>query len=407
VAYQAARRAEFDWLRVLALGLLFVFHSAMGFSDWPWHVKDTHHSWFLDNLLDFMLRWRVALVFIVSGAALMFALGVRTPRAILRERFSRLLIPLIFGMLAIVPPQVYLERVQHKQFSGSYLDFLPHIFDGFYPQGNLSWHHLWFIPYVLILTAAAMPHFAWARSPAGRRKLDPIMRAVAERHLYWLLVVPLALAELGMHVQGSDDHTVIGDARGWMQFATLMVMGGALALWPELLAAVQRLRFVSLIAAIVAYSALRAEWPPGELDPVLLPLPSAIGWCNLSALNVFAWVMTGVGFLTRWFNRPSPVLSYATEAAMPVYVLHQTLIVFAVYQLGHEHWPLPVKYIITFTFALFGSLALYELLIRRSSWLRVLFGVKPRARNIGAEVLVPSPSRATASVTSRLRGPSS
>ena len=70
MAYQTARRAEFDWLRVVALGMLMVFHNAMGFSSWPWHVTDPHNSVVLSTFLDFLLRWRVALVFIVSGAAL-------------------------------------------------------------------------------------------------------------------------------------------------------------------------------------------------------------------------------------------------------------------------------------------------------------------------------------------------
>jgi glucan biosynthesis protein C len=361
----------------------------MGFSSWPWHVKDAHQSWLLDLILDFLLRWRIALVFIVSGAALMFALRVRTPAAILRERSQRLLIPLIFGMLVIVPPQVYLERVQRHQFRGSFLDYLPHFADGFYPHGNLSWHHLWFIPYVLVLTVAAMPLFTWAQSPQGQHRLEAVVRATIRHHLYWLLFVPLALAQLAIHTQGNDDHTFVTDLHGWMQFTTLMLLGGALALWRPLLAAIQRERYVALAIGILAYIALIDEWNSADLDPTTLPFFNAVAYCSLSGLNVLAWVLAATAFLTHWFNRPSPILTYATEAAMPVYMLHQTLIVFAVYQLGHEPWPLPIKLVITFSFALLGSLALYELAIRRSSVLRRLFGVKPRARQIGAEVLMP------------------
>lgn len=361
----------------------------MGFSSWPWHVKDPQHSWLLDDMLDFLLRWRIALVFIVSGAALMLALQVRKPVAILKERCHRLLIPLAFGMLVIVPPQVYLERLQRGQFKGSYLDFLPHLADGFYPAGNLSWHHLWFIPYVMVLSIAFVWLFAWMRSPEGRQRLEPLIRATVDHHLYWLLFVPLSLAHLAIHLQGNDDHTVVTDVHGWIQFSTLMLLGGAAALWPEMLKAIQRERFVALGLGIVAYAILRDYWISADVDPMTLPAANAVAYCGLSGINVLAWVMCATGFLTRWFDKPSPILTYATEAAMPVYVLHQTLIVFAVYQLGREPWQLPAKLVITLLFALFGSLALYELVIRRFALTRVLFGVKPRARKIGAEVLVP------------------
>lgn len=75
--FAPARRAEFDWLRVLALGMLMIFHSAVGYSSWPWRVNDPHTSALFDNFLDFLLRWRVSLVFIVSGSALMLALQRR------------------------------------------------------------------------------------------------------------------------------------------------------------------------------------------------------------------------------------------------------------------------------------------------------------------------------------------
>ncbi|MFI4999605.1 MAG: acyltransferase family protein [Reyranellales bacterium] len=402
--YPASRRAEFDWLRVVALGMLIVFHSAIGFGSWPWHVTDPHHSLLLDGFLDFLLRWRVSLVFIVSGAAVMLALGRRSPSAILRERLIRLAVPLLFGVLVIVPPQIYLERVQRGQFHGSFLDFLPQAFNGFYPDGNLSWNHLWFIPYVLVLTALALPLFHWARSPAARRRLDRLMRAMADRHLYWLLLVPLVLADIVLRGQSNDDHSFLGDLHGWMEFATLFVLGGILAEWPRVLAAVQRERYAALAAAVAAYGTLMMEWPSIGENPAALPAAESIAWACASAINQLAWVLAFVGFLTRHLNRGSPLLAYATEAALPVYILHQSLIVFAVYHLHHVNWPLGTKIFLTLSFTLAGSAALYEIVIRRSTWLRLLFGVKPRARAIGPEVLVPD-GRPSPGVTNRSRVP--
>ncbi len=406
--FATARRAEFDWLRVLALGMLMIFHSAVGYSTWQWQVNDPHNSALLDNFLDFLLRWRVSLVFIVSGSALMLALRSRRPKAILRERAARLLVPLIFGVVVIVPPQVYLGRVQSGQFHGSFVDYLPQAFNGIYPDGNLTWNHLWFIPYVLVLTAAALPLFDWARTPGVRRQLDRVVHVVGERHLYWLLLGPLVAADLILRGQDNDAHEFFGDPHGWLEFASLFLLGGLVAQWPSVLAAVQRARWTALGLGIAAYATLRLVWPAIGENPSALPIGQSLLWASASSLNQLAWVLAAVGFLTRHFNRPSPAIAYLTEAAMPVYVLHQTLIVFAVYHLHHVAWPLGNKLALTLAFSVLGALGLYEVAIRRNKWLRILFGVKPRARTMGPELLVPrGPISDNTAATSRSTGRSS
>ena len=404
MAERSARRAEFDWLRIVAIGLMMLFHSCLGFSSWPWHVNDPHRSVLLGDFLSFLWRWRVALVFVVSGAALMLALSRHRPREILRERLRRLGIPLIFGVLVIVPPQVYYERLQRGQFHGSYLDFQFHLFDGFYPAGNLSWHHLWFIPYLLVLTAIGMPLLLWMRSASGRRLLDAAMDGVARRHLYWLLAVPMMLCHLLLRLQHGDDHTFLGDPHGWLEFATLMVLGAMLAQWPQVLAAVQRGRYAATAVGLICFFLLKYDWPTIGDDPTSLPLGSATGWSAMAGLDVLAWVLAITGFVTRHLTRDTPLLRYATEASMPVYVLHQTLIVYAVYHLAHVNWPLGVKIVLTLSFCVMGSLALYEAAIRRNRWLRLLFGVKDRAADIGLDTVL---SDLGLKITSRWRARSS
>jgi hypothetical protein len=155
----------------------------------------------------------------------------------------------------------------------------------------------------------------------------------------------------------------------------------------------------------VTFAALKIVWPSIGDDPRPLSLPGAVEWSALAGLNVLAWVLTITGFATRLLKNSTPVLTYLTEAAMPVYVLHQTLIVYAVYHLGHVHWLLGAKIVMTFSFAVLGSLALYELVIRRSRLLRPLFGVKERAAGVGLETLVSYV--VNLKLTNRWRAPSS
>ena len=162
------RRADLDWLRVSAFALLILYHSGMAWSGWTWHLTSPDSIDWLREAMRFLNRWRMPLIFVVSGAAIMLALGTRSPAVFARDRVRRLLLPLAFGMVVLVPPQVYLERLYSGQFTGSFSQWLPQAFTGVYPAGNMSWHHLWFLAYVLVLTFVLLPYFLWARSARAR-----------------------------------------------------------------------------------------------------------------------------------------------------------------------------------------------------------------------------------------------
>ena len=98
------------------------------------------------------------LLFIISGFGTAFFLGKRSASQFSKVRISRLFIPLLFGILVIILLQVYIVRIANFQFIGSYFEFWPaHAFEGKYPRSNLSWHHLWFLPYILVYSLIQLP----------------------------------------------------------------------------------------------------------------------------------------------------------------------------------------------------------------------------------------------------------
>ena len=371
----ASRRADLDWLRVIAFGLLILYHAGTAWSGWSWHITSPDSWEGLREAMRFLNRWRMPLIFVVSGAAIMLALGDRTPRAFVVDRLKRLLLPLAFGMVVIVPPQVYLERLYRGQFSGSFLQWLPHAFEGVYPNGNLSWHHLWFVAYVLVLTLVLLPIFLWARSEPGQRAVAQAGRNAARFGLQWAMVLPLAASTLWLAPISSNINGLVGDWHGVVSYGALLLYGAFLFGSSDLLQALQRQRLFSLAVGIAAYAVLYVGYFEGAVRPVIPP-PARPLFALLSAINVMAWLFAIIGFAHHYLTRRPAFLSQATEAVYPFYLIHQTVTLVAVYWLLKVGAP-PVPGFIAAVVATFaGTWLIYAGLVRPWRWIRPQFGMK-------------------------------
>lgn len=372
----SSRRADLDWLRVLAFALLIAYHAGMAWSGWTWHLEAAESLAPLREVMRFVNRWRMPLIFLVSGGAIMLALGTRPAGAFTRDRLRRLGLPLLFGMAVVVPPQVWLERRFRGQTEDGFLAWLPHAFDGGpYPAGNLSWHHLWFLAYVLALTFVLLPVFLWARGSRGRAVLDRAGRAAARGGLQWLAALPLAASILWLAPVSRNVNGLVGDWHGIVSYGVLLLFGAFLYGAPPLLDAVARQRMLSLAVGIVAYALLCLLFFKGEVRPAIAAAERP-AFALLSAVNTLAWLFTAVGFAHRHLGARPAFLAAATEAVYPFYILHQTVTVIVVYgllRLGVAPWTGFALAVIG-TFA--GTSALYFGVVRPVAWLRPLFGLR-------------------------------
>lgn len=367
------RRSDIDWLRVLAFSLLILYHAGMPYVEWGWHIKNTEAWPALQEVMRFVNRWRMPLIFLISGGTVMLALGRRGAGEFVLDRLKRIALPLAFGMLAIVPPQIYFERRQQGRFDGTFLDFLPHAFDGgAYPAGNISWNHLWFLAYVLVLTLALLPLFLWLRSENGRALADRFSAAVARWHLAPLLALPLFASQFLLLPISVNRNGLVGDWHGLAANAVLLLAGALLYRSPVLLEWVRRARWAALATGVAAYAVLEMTFFDGRAIA-----PGGQGWLAFSAvssLNLVAWLIAITGF-ARHLARPSAFLRYATPAVYPFYILHQTVAVVAAFYLVQAPLPLPLKYLLTAGITFLASWLAYEALVRRVGILRLLFGM--------------------------------
>ncbi|WP_298310784.1 acyltransferase family protein [uncultured Aquimarina sp.] len=209
------RRYDLDWLRVIVFGLLIFYHVGMFFVPWGWHIKNNViYDWIRWPML-FLNQWRLPILFVISGMGTFYALSYRNLWQFNMERIKRLLIPLLFGMLFIVPPQVYFERLVTNQFSGSYVEYLTtEAFTGVYPEGNISWHHLWFLPYLLVFSIILSPVLIKIKRNASGF-INWMQQKIQKPYGLYLFIIPLYFFEVLIEPFFDITHALIDD---WFNF---------------------------------------------------------------------------------------------------------------------------------------------------------------------------------------------
>jgi glucans biosynthesis protein C len=289
------------------------------------------------------------------------------------ERISRLLVPLIAGMLLVVPPQVYFERLDKGQFTGSYFEFWPsQAFLGVYPEGNLSWHHLWFLPYLLLFSLLLIPAFLYLRKDPDTWLIRKIRKLASKPFgLFWL-IVPLYLWESLLEPFFPSTHALIGDWFNVVNYLTLFFYGFLLITVQEVFwKTVTEHRAKYMLTGIIAYGLLLSIWLTLE-DSVLVHFVEAM----IKVINMWAWILTLFGFAARYLNQPGKSLRYANQAVYPFYILHQTVIVAIGYYIMNLHWGLAEKFALLTLGTFLICWLIYEFGIRRWRLIRPLFGLK-------------------------------
>jgi len=325
------------------------------------------------------------LLFFISGTVSYYMLQRRSGWQFVMLRLRRLLVPVLFGMLVLVPPQVYVERLT-QGYAGSFWQFYPSIFtSGPYPAGNLSWHHLWFIVYLFWYDVLFAPLFAWLAGP-GSAALRARLGALARGHrVYWLALPSVAwYAATARALPQTND--LLHDGGYFVYWLLFVLVGFGCVAQPVLLASLERVRRTSLAIGLGLVLLSYASWHPAGLRP----LPPV-----LTPLAAWSLVFACVGYGRRYLQRPHASLAYLNQAAYPFYVLHQTVIVvLAYYVVRAPHASIASKYLLLVGSALVVIMGLYHWLVRPVAWLRFLFGMKPAAA--GASPVATAPPRTPA-----------
>jgi glucan biosynthesis protein C len=367
------RRPDLDALRVSAFALLILYHLGMFYVPWGWHVKSTHITPGLEPWMGALNPWRLTLLFVISGAATRFMAQGLSMASLAARRSQRLLVPLLFGMLLVVPPQSWAQVVESHGYTGGFLDFWPRYlsFDQSFGIILPTYNHLWFVAYLWLYTVVAA---------AAARPLAPLADRVAGRLLVGpgLFVVPALVFgayRASAYPAWGETLKIWADGYNHLQYGTAFLLGLVLAKRADAWETLRRLRLPALIAAAAMLA-------------VALPLASHIenarDWRGIAFAflrEAYAWttICALFGYANQWVRKGSPLLTRLSEAVFPAYIVHQTTIVVAGHMMKPLALPALVEAGLLFLLTVASCVAAYGLALAVPA-LRLPLGLRPLVR---------------------------
>jgi glucan biosynthesis protein C len=373
------RRYELDWLRVGAILIVLIYHSTRFFNLGDWHVKNVNTFVWVEIWNIFTTRWMMPLFFVISGASLFYAIGKSGGwRRFYVDKFLRLMIPVLFASVTHSALQVYLERLTHGQFSGSFFSFLPEYFNGVYlgigMPGNFAYHgmHLWYLFFLFLYGLICYRLFIWFGG-SGREILNRITTFFAIPGLIYLwfsipLLIMKALIPQAVLNVGSGGW-------GFLYYLWFLIAGFMIVSSDRLLQHIKDQRWISLLLGVVLsvlylyqlFSLSRVVFPAWINDWIYTLLSFFSAWC---------WVFAILGFGMRFLAFDRPFLRYANEGVLPFFILHQTVLLGIGYFVMSWEIHDALKWAIVLTSSFIVIITIYTLLVRKLELFRFLFGMK-------------------------------
>ena len=357
--HNTGRRYDIDWLRVIAIAMLLIYHIAIIFQPWGFYIgfiqsaESSEAIWIPMALLNV---WRIPLLFFVSGMGMCFALRRRDWKQLSLERTKRILVPLIFGSFFIVPIHTYIFQIYYEQE----IVYSPSV------------GHLWFLGNICIYVLQNIG-MAFLDKNYDYKFFNFSRKLLKRPYFLYLFMIPFILeAEL---INPDIFSLYVGTGHGFVLGMMAFFFGFYfVALGDVFWNAVDKMKTVSLVIAFALYL----------VRLVYFEFNSPNFLTSIESMN---WIFAVLGFGYKYLNKPSKILSYLSQAVYPVYIIHMIFLYWASSIFLPLDLPLELNLILIVLFTFLGCFVAYDLIIKRIGFIRPLFGLKGKQK-IKTEVLI-------------------
>lgn len=343
------RRYDIDWIRVIAIGLLLIYHIAIIFQPWAMFIGFIRSDEALEGLwipMTMLNVWRIPLLFFVSGMGLYFAMKKRNLKQLLTERAKRILVPFVFGYFAITPLHMFIFQKFYKMPLSYFAD-----------SG-----HLWFLGNIFGYVIVVSPLFIYLKKhDKGKFKtiISKVMSyAVGPLSVSVFFILELILVKPQLfELYAQTWHGFLIGLLAFF-FGFLFVYSGN-NFWKTLL----KWKWLYMTIATALF-ALRFN---GLENSVMY---------YLKAIESNCWIFAVFGFGYQYLNKPSSRLSYLSQAAYPVYIIHMFVLFVGTWLILPLNLAPFIKFVGITLFTFVVCFLIYEFILRRIKILRPLFGLK-------------------------------
>ncbi|WP_406662548.1 acyltransferase [Methanolobus sp. ZRKC3] len=378
------RRYDLDWLRVIAIIAVLIFHSMRFFDPMDWDVKNNVLSENIMVLVLLIVQWLMPLFFLISGMSIYFVLSFRTKGQFIKSRFLRIMVPyLLVGIFIILPPQHYLRLLSGGgsglTFLQFYSNYLAYTFADVFLYFNLPpLGHLWYLLFLFIFSLVMLPLFSYLRTESGRSIISRSTSIFEKAGAIFLLALPI-----GFLTAILDPTSFAGNPNyfgGWsiLAYPIILFYGYLIASNKKLEEAIHRHGKVALVLAITTFpiilwfieSVLDGTFQFGSYEYA--------GVMLLRSFNLWCWMIAFLGYGKKYLSFNNSTLKYANEGLIAFYILHQTVIQIVGFFIADWDMGITPKYIILATTSFIVIVTIYEIAIKRINVVRFLFGMKPK-----------------------------
>ena len=374
-----------DWLKVFAIFMVFIFHNTHFFDFVDWSVKNNTQSFGMMLVFFLIHFWSMPLFFLLAGAGTKFALEYKTGAQYLKERVKRLIVPLFVGMLLLAPPQGYVENLSKFNFQGSFVDYYPYFFKHLSCVFSLkafgdNTYHLWFLGFLFVFSIIALPAFLGLKSEFAQKIISSIASFCEKRGVIFLFAIPVLILHLVLRVN-------FPEYSGWADFFywfTYFIYGFVIFSNPKFEQAINRHCKAALIVGMLCIFSVFVMFLMGfGVEGIATPDYSlqSIIFMTIYSLLTWSWIIFLLSLGRRVLNFSNKFLRYSSEAVLPFYLLHQTIILIIGFFVVQWNACIIAKFLFISSTSLIATIGIYDLCVRRINFIRVLFGMKLRKRS--------------------------
>ena len=362
------RKYCIDYLRLFGILLLFPFHAARVFDPYEAnYIQSSVKSYAGVQFMATIWPWFMPLMFLVAGIATWFALQKRSGKQFVNERIFRLLIPLLIGLILIVPIQGYFARMQQGTLNGGYFKFL---FTQFFVDfsdlsgyfGSFTPAHLWFILYLFIYSLAFLSLFIHIRNSINRNKQSVLKKLFQNKWFLLLLFIPITISEALPDIGGKNPFF----------YASFYFIGFGFAAYNSW-DLIKNIKYPALITMVISlplyFFLLKVAFGKDDFawQSILFAfIRNLYGICTLFVM---------IAFGDKYLNRGGKVLKYLNQAAFPIYILHQSIMMVIAYFVVQWRIKIGLQFSIIAILTLVASFAIFEV-SRHFVLTRIILGIK-------------------------------